>query len=577
MAYYQTLNETVGSLKNKMTLPKFQRGYVWGKQKKLELIKTLHGGFPMGMLLTQVKPNQKQSLLDGQQRWSTIMDFDKNRANYWKALEPDEYQAGFDLLKEWLVNGKELTEKKYDEGLSSEDPADWVDDLMIELEWIPEITSRDVRNLFKENRKKIDKYLDIDSVSIPVIQYSGPEKHTAQVFENLNKGGVQLTKFEIFAAAWSDANITLERTPFQNEILEYVKKYYLDKQDDAERYDLDLDGFSEDELSETRKINLFELGLAIGAFAQKRLGTLIPRGDKSKVHNEIGFGILGIFSDVDPRALSELKEKQSKIEDELEDILDNVDSISTKLEMIFQKLIADHTNNGGYSRSLSTTFKTLSYFAALWDIDDEQTRKSVLNNIPAYYVFDAVKKTWGNAGDSRLYDYYSSAEENPRSYVEPVNPDAFKMAFQSWLTNENTQPERFMGAVKSLATIHANLTYLSDKVEFGEQLQFEHIYPKARVREFDTGRMVILGSLGNVMYLPKTLNQSKKTRTLYELEDSTYPEVIEGSCYPTEADFELAFSELEKNNFGTLNELIRKRADVVSNEIVDKLLNKKFD
>ena len=122
------------------------------------------------------------------------------------------------------------------------------------------------------------------------------------------------------------------------------------------------------------------------------------------------------------------------------------------------------------------------------------------------------------------------------------------------------------------------MTYLSDFVSVGEPLQFEHIYPKQRVRDFDKSKDVMLGRMGNVMYLPKSLNQNKKTKTLYEYDklNDKYNTVIIESHYPSEEDFKEAFEALENNNFGDVNKLILDRSEIVARDIIKKLLANSF-
>lgn len=71
MSDYKTMNSTISSLQNRLVLPKFQRGYVWTQVKQLELIESLHKGYPFGALLTYAPKNSdEEKLLDGQQLWT---------------------------------------------------------------------------------------------------------------------------------------------------------------------------------------------------------------------------------------------------------------------------------------------------------------------------------------------------------------------------------------------------------------------------------------------------------------------------------------------------------------------------
>lgn len=580
MSDYQVTTVTVSSLKDKLTLPKFQRGYVWNMTKKTELIDSLHQGFPFGSLLTyQRSVDQKEELLDGQQRWSTILDFQKHKASYYKKLEPEIYKKAFSELNSWIVSGKKITESDFDEITSGNEYglADWADEKITESGFGIK-KAKDIRELISDIKKEIDSYLKVEDLQIPIIRYTGEEGNKAQVFENLNKGGVQLTKFEIFAAAWSHTEIQLDDSKSQKEILNNVKQFYLNKQDKAEEYGFSLDNFSEDDFTKSKLINLFELGVGIGRMIQVRVPALVT--DNEKNINEIGFGVLGISADIDPKRLGEIPNKLTEIERGLGGILNKVDRISRQLASIFNKLIQQNTSNQNkglvFQNALNTTYKTLSYFASLWNVETgSENEKTIISNIPVYYVRDSIDGLWGNAGDSRLFEYYNS--KNVRNYEEIPDKVKFLENFKNWIREDNTQTERFSGVVKALATIHANLTYLSDFITFNEPLQFEHIYPRARIRDVDTGKKVILGRLGNAMYLPKSLNENKKTKTLYELSDfEKYSSIMKESLYPEKEDFEEAFKSLEVSNFGNINERILDRSDKVAEEIVSKLLDSKF-
>lgn len=582
MSDYTVITKSVPALREKLELPKFQRGYVWNEAKKVELIDSLHNGYPFGALLTyQKKDSDKEELLDGQQRWSTILDYVKENAKYWKALNIDEYTNSLAVLNSWILpeSPNKISSDEYSKVLSGPDDivADWVDEQMSKLKFQNGKSAKDIRDIIKNNKKSINDYLDVNKLEIPVIRYTGDESNIANVFENLNKGGVQLSKFEIFAAAWNNTSLTLTDSANQNEILNNVKNYYIDKQTRAEEYEFILTGFSEDELTRSKKINLFDLGVAIGKFTQKRLSSLITDTEKSK--NEIGFGLLGLAADVDPKHLGTIgsQEKTNLIAHDLEKILFKIDKISNQLQNIFGKLLAQHTrpdnSENTFQNGLNTTYKTLSYFAALWDSNDE---KETLKVLPSHYVYDSIYKVWGNAGDSRFYDFYPS--KHNKTYTSLVAKEQFIDQFKLWLHDTNTQTERFSVEVKALSTIHANLTYLSAYFSFNEPLQFEHIYPKARVRHYDTDRKVLLGNLGNCMYLPQKLNNKKKINTLYEEYDnsSKLSKLLKASRYPTESNFDTAFNDLSTDNFDTINNLIISRANGVIDDIVKSLTEDQF-
>lgn len=70
-------------LEYKIVVPKFQRRLVWSKKQKQEFIETLSNGYPFGsILIYKYEDNDKFSLIDGLQRFSTIKDFKDHPEEY---------------------------------------------------------------------------------------------------------------------------------------------------------------------------------------------------------------------------------------------------------------------------------------------------------------------------------------------------------------------------------------------------------------------------------------------------------------------------------------------------------------
>ena len=60
----------------------------------------------------------------------------------------------------------------------------------------------------------------------------------------------------------------------QDQLLQYVKNYYLDMRKQAE---FDVDDFSEDELTQNRTVTLPEFGTALGQYVVDHLSALVLR------------------------------------------------------------------------------------------------------------------------------------------------------------------------------------------------------------------------------------------------------------------------------------------------------------
>ncbi len=571
-AQYETITLSVNDL-DRIKLPKFQRGFVWTKKKKTEFVQTLHEGFPFGALLVYPESEETGSdllLLDGQQRLSTIKEFKEKPLLFWKPLNKERYDQLHFAMNELLDEVDQLQERDFDELItkSGDEVADWADRIDDREK------RRTAREIVSRVKDEIRQFVDLDSLQILAIKFIGQKDRIAEVFSNLNKGGIPLSKYEIYSAAWVHTEIPLlsaDQSALQEEILGNVKKYYEKMEREVE---FDLDGFSQDELSLKRVITLSELGIGLGMYVQKHLNALVPRTSGSAA--EIGFGILGIASNVDNRRLDTLNESLPDIRKNLQVILEKTERICSNLQDIFSKLLKQFKaeKSDVYVTGLSTTFKTLSYFAALWDLDpaSEQYQTS-LKNVRSYYVYDSLLKVWSSHGDQRLLDFYPSS--NRRNYLSPVDDQQFLEAFSQWL-GDATPGIQFGKETKALVTIHANLGYLSSVVPYGESFELEHIIAKKKINESDDlGSRKILGSsIGNCMYLPHLDNNKKKEKTLYEVNaDGRYDDLIRRSQYfskETLAAIEIALAE---KNYAEVNRYIQGRARAVCEAMVAMLNN----
>ena len=580
-AYYEPIELTINDL-DRITLPDFQRGFVWSKKKKNEFIETLSKGFPFGTLLVYPESEETGSrllLLDGQQRLSTIKEYLSDPLVFWKPNNSDRYQQSLkdinQLLEDQTGEPKILNEKEFDDLVNggTDAVANWLDQLDDE-KGVNASTRTQVRTIFKDLHANIDSYVNVTDIRILAIKFTGSKEHIAEVFSNLNKGGMPLSKYEIHRAAWIHEKVVLSpagSSKQQDKILGLVKDYYTEMSNNAE---FDLNGFSEDELTAERSITLSELGAALGMFAQSNLGALIS--DTPNSINEIGFGILGIATNTDNRQLDILSSKANQIRDNLQVILEKTERICVNLQSTFSKLLRriSATKSDCFESGLSASFKTLSYFAALWDLDpDSEEYRRSLNNIRSFYVFDSWTKAWSSHGDQRLSDYYP--KQGKRTYLEPVSQESFEDALNQWLS-DTTPGINFNRETKALVTIHANLSYLSTTVPHGESFELEHIIAKKRINEVDSdpsNRKIYGGALGNCMYLPKQLNNKKKEKTLYDINcDGNYDELIRDAFYFDKEQLDSALSALASKNVEEVNKLIFIRGSQVGKDLINKLL-----
>lgn len=565
---YEIVNIPASDLM-RIKLPRFQRKLVWPKSKKDQFINTLHEGLPFGSVLVypeSQEPDADLLIIDGQQRLSTIIEFNSDRLAFWKPLNQDTYLSALASINEALPGELQLSESQFDNLLRRNklDLDDWLDD-------IDDKSSRKtVRAQFGTIEKALAEYVDLSSLLIPAIKFIGDKSLIAEVFSRLNQGGIKLSKYQVFSAAWIHTQIKLSTSALQSAILDNVKKHYTSMGEGAA---FELDGFSEDLLSATRIITLSDLATALGMFLQEHLKALAPQTD-NKI-SELGYGLLGVAVDLDNRKLGHLVDYSDYIQANLQHILEKTDRICSNLQDVFSKMlkVVKANKNDEYARALSTNFKTLSYFAALWYLDPEsEDYRSTLKNIKAHYLLDALTGVWSSAGDQRLLEYQPSSKK--RDYLTPVSASDLEAAFDQWLAS-NVAGIRFSSETKAIITIHANLTYLATTVPNGESFELEHIIAKKFIEAAsDTTTKGLFGnSIGNCMFLPKGINNRKKAKTLYEVNtDGRYNKLIQESFYFSEQDLRAALDALSSGDRELVNEIIRARSNLIVSSTVKVLL-----
>ena len=86
---YRVETRSFSYLKDRIEIPRFQRGLRWAPEKRKGFIKTLKAGLPVGSLLLYPKDQKgdKYLVVDGLQRFSTMLEYTQEPFKY---IEPEE-------------------------------------------------------------------------------------------------------------------------------------------------------------------------------------------------------------------------------------------------------------------------------------------------------------------------------------------------------------------------------------------------------------------------------------------------------------------------------------------------------
>ena len=104
-------------LKGKISAPKFQRNFVWKKKARKELINSIKQGLPIGSFLLQRIDNDQFNIIDGRQRFSTLLDYEAHRYEYIDESDISEDKItdillGIDEIETAFMQYNERAQKK---------------------------------------------------------------------------------------------------------------------------------------------------------------------------------------------------------------------------------------------------------------------------------------------------------------------------------------------------------------------------------------------------------------------------------------------------------------------------------
>lgn len=245
-----------GDTAKALTLPKYQRNFVWTDKKRKELVHSIRNGFPIGTLIVRktskttkiprdsvgVVEAETYELLDGLQRSTTLL---LNRLNFLELIASEDVDL---ILNEISVPASKLQElilslsKSGSKKALTEVIAVWMQSCHIMKKYTPdeenrieykvpvfddtkfqtsemvdaiadafEVNSGELRaslteaGLWEKLLKvpsKTKSLFDISEKTIPVIVWEGNDQGAAHIFERVNQGGVKLNRYQALAASW---------------------------------------------------------------------------------------------------------------------------------------------------------------------------------------------------------------------------------------------------------------------------------------------------------------------------------------------------------------------------------------
>lgn len=585
-------------LKEKAIVNNFQRRLVWSNREKIEFIDTLKHGYPFGsILIYKYKDLDKFSIIDGLQRFSTIEDFNEKPHNYITDLEDfvtaiAERIIKDDMPKPTYINYKKHIEKGiYELFETSERSYNTLYLKLLESHLLKGYVESESEFLYEQQDKivkHVNEYLDVNEIQIPCIEFTGDETELATVFQNLNRGGKKLSKYQVFSAQWSKYETKLNKDKYNIDILNIIIDRYVSLKDSRS---VDILEFDEMTMRKERTINLSEFAYGLGRLIIDKMEVFWPASKSSNedLANEIGYSTLGIVLSVSNNKLHDIPEHQEFFKDPLkiENMIEKIISEYVRVNTYFKRyLTIPGSNKERFESGAATNFQILSFFAALWvekyTYDDstgkvsenQGFRKSydlILENLIHYFVYDIVTRRWTGTGDKKLNEIYI---DKIIRYKRPLDEQELEDRILSW--NDEILERgsiQFSSITKILYVI-----YISYHGSFHSRpsYDYEHIFPKAKFNQYYKSEVIPLGSLGNIMLLDNETNRSKQDNHILgnrQNISSLSSKFIEIHEYPNTNVLNTLNEDLRSDDFIKVKNEIRIRSKRIITSLVSNLKN----
>lgn len=606
MLKYELDQVKFSELKDKIEIPKFQRGLVWGEAKKKEFIKSLKSGLPIGVLLLSKSEPAKYKVIDGLQRFTTMLDYSRD---YFSYIDPSEI-TDTDIMSIIITSAsaKEIYDLRPEQGklvirekirkiivenisIGQNKNLNQISQTTTEqlCKDIAELNEKDLLSIMGAVYVIVDKFSSsakIDDIEIPLIIFNGNEDELATVFQKLNQEGVKLSKYDVFAATWFGHTINVKG---DNDFIKQIIRKYDASQ---EKSGLEISNYDADDMLNTGELTAFEYAFALGKELIEKCHILFnAKKDDSKVES-IGFLILAELFGLSYQNMNKLASEMDKHKSTLDFIhLKNaIIETAKSVQSILNDYIIAPTKKKP-SLTCHSELQVASYIIVLFKLryDISTTNglidkgnkakeiKEIKRFLHKHYLYDILRRYWSGSGDSKLEEIIS--DPHTCRYVKDINEDSFERVVSEWLTSFNNK--------SSLTTISAEtklfLNYLlrlyvkpSDisKTEY----DIEHCVPKKVLQDYLVKKNVAvpISAPCNLVYIPKSENRGKGDFTYYQKQkkdSATYSlnaSALAELSYPLEN--ELSFVEsvptiTAENYFAFLD----NREKYITRQIISKL------
>ena len=587
-----------------LTIPRYQRGIVWTEKQKEKLLESISLGYPVGSLLafqtTKRNPISNAplawQLVDGLQRTSTLISYIENPfsiAGIFSFLDENDLK---NLASRLYPHVTHLNQIKVNESLESwlkfvkkpEVSSGYISSKLVNYlrEALPD--SEILTN--NENALEIAEYLDVEilekikvkveliaSSQLPIIVYTGKEENVPEIFERINSQGIKLSKYETFAATWTDFGAEIANL----EIREKIKNKYARLKEAGyniagiSNLDQDLDSF-----------NLFEYLFGLSKVLAEKFDLIFPESGEDDELAPIAFVITTIAYKL---KISQMSTLASVLRNQNNGGIIDLSAFEKALFVAcsdVQRKLSKYLTIRLNATSLSKRFMPHSenqiyslivrYLIEKYDPEHNWTLRlnsnsaALLENIPYFYLLDVLNGEWAGSGDTRLWNTCWVQEEDGSfnlsgKYLAKPSKQSWLDALNNWHNKELSKLQTKRVNITNDARLLMKYLY-SDIVTVADDadltFHIEHLWSVKACTDLISASSTKEGwpisAMGNLSILTNSLNSEKQEKMLGDFKDLNPPTVT--------AD---EWSRVQKWVISPKIETIKYRDDFTKQEFID--------
>ena len=551
----------------KLTIPRYQRGIVWTAKQREDLIESISKGFPVGALLAYQTNEHTEAnaaplvwqLVDGLQRSSTLIAYLNNpfeiaglnalvseeelrglASQYFKKITHDKLSKTQDILNDWLT---QIKKPEVESGFKATELFKTFIDRLQQAEML-EIDPNENIEIISHHivfLKSIETKIELmTGIQLPIIVYTGSKDNVPEIFELINSQGIKLSKYDTFAATWTDVRVHIGNLEVQDAIKRKYKKLI-----DA---GFEITGVDEI-MNGAAAFNLFEYLFGLGKVLSKKYPLLFNESEKDDELYSAAFVIASTCYQLRSNNIARLSVRLGEYQKQ--DVLDLTNfetalfDTCEKVSKSLRKFLKVKLNKvDGGKRFLPHSELQMQALISRtliekYDLNNDWAPRAssqvetLLANIPNYYLLDQIKREWKGSGDSRLWNYCWTVDDQEKlipapQYLTKPDKESWVAALNVWHMEELEKQQTQRTSISDDAKLILKYVYSSQiSVKDDEDIEFhiEHLYSikfcSDRIAASASGEGWPISALSNLSLLTKEMNVKKGERLLGDYKGMT--------------------------------------------------------